>query len=196
MKKLALISAIVMSGLVYNTAKAQVNIHVGFHVGPRPVYVPARVVVDRPAPVVYAEPVSYSCNDDYYYLPDVDAYYSVPERCYYYNNGGAWVSAGYLPGAYRNYDWRSARRFEVREARPFMRADYYRARFGGSAFNGRWNERVYDHGYRNDNRFNRDEYRRDGRRFDDRDGNGRERFSENYNGHGHFDRGNHRPGRS
>jgi len=204
MKKLILISAIAVSGLFYNSANAQIRVHFGIRFAPRPVYVPARVVVAAPAQVEYNEPANYDGDEDYYYLPDVDAYYSNTENCYYYNNGDSWVSATYLPGAYRDYDWRSARRYEVRAHRPYLRNDFYRARYDGVAFNGRWNERVYDRGY-NSNRFDHDAYRRDDRRFDNHYGrddrrfdnhNGDRRFAQNYNqGHGRSDRDNHRPGR-
>jgi len=154
MKKLVLIAAIVISGVWYNTANAQIRVHVGLNFGYPRAYVPARVVVAQPAPAVceqpanYNEDVSYNDADDYYYLPDVDAYYNVPNQCYYYNNGGAWVSSAYLPGAYRDYDWRSVRHYEVRAPRPFMHNDFYRAKFNGVAFNGRWNDRGYDNHYR------------------------------------------------
>ena len=161
MKKIALISAIALSSLFYNHANAQVRLRFGFNFGPRPVYAPVRVVA-QPA---YAEPSNYDGDEDYYYLPDVDAYYSVPEQCYYYNDGGEWVSAAYLPGAYRDYDWRSARRFEVRASRPFMHNDYYRERYSGVNFGGRWN-RSDTRVYANDARFNQDQYRRDDNGFD------------------------------
>jgi len=155
MKRLILIAAMVMSGICYNAANAQIRVHVGLNFGYPRAYVPARVVVAQPAPVVYEQPANYNEDasyndnaDDYYYLPDVDAYYSVPNQCYYYNNGDNWVSAAYLPGAYRDYDWRSARHYEVRAPRPFMHNDFYRARFNGAAFNGRWNERYNDNHYR------------------------------------------------
>jgi len=162
MKKLLLISAIAMSGIFYNTASAQIRVHFGIQLTPRPVYVSA------PAPVVYSQPAAYEDNDDYYYLPDVDAYYNVGEQCYYYNNGGSWVSAAYLPGAYRNYDWRAARRYEIRASRPYMRADFYRSRYNGAAFAGRWNDRNNDRhyvtAYHEDHRFDNRGY--DDHRFD------------------------------
>jgi hypothetical protein len=180
MKKLVLISAIAMSGLFYNTANAQVRLHFGFHISAPRVFIPARVVVSQPAPVAYAEPANYNGDDDYYYLPDVDAYYSVNEGCYYYMDGNQWVSAAYLPGAYRDFDWRSARRFEVRAPRPFMHDDYYRSKFNGVAFNGRWNDRnnynarVADHRFDNHAQFNRDDHRFDNDRRNDRNERGRQ----------------------
>jgi len=110
-------SALVLGGLSYKTADAQIGIHVNLHFG---------------TPVVEATPVATVAYDDYYYLPDVDAYYSVAEQCYYYFDGDEWIAAAYLPG-YQNYDWRSSRRFEIRGTRPYMRNDYYRSKFGGEA---------------------------------------------------------------
>lgn len=123
MKKLTILSAIAMSGLIYSTANAQMSIRVGLHFG-TPVAV-------RTAPV-YNEPASVNYDaDDYYYLPDVGAYYSVNEECYYYFDGDSWISAAYLPGEYRDYDWRTARRFEVRAPRPYMHDEIYRSKYNG-----------------------------------------------------------------
>jgi hypothetical protein len=156
MKKLILLSAIAASSLMYQSASAQ--IHLGLHINlGGPVYT-------APAPVY---------NDvDYYYLPDVEAYYSVSRHCYYYNDGANWVSAAYLPGAYRNYDLAHARRFEVHEARPYMHNDVYRQRYGGAERRD-WNrpndrERMYadrDRMDHNQNRgFDRNQYQRNDRR--------------------------------
>lgn len=125
MKKLIVASAIAMSGLIYQNANAQIGVHLNINLGARPVVV-------QPAPVYDA---------DYYYLPDVEAYYSVVNHCYYYQDGGAWVSAAYLPGAYRNYDWRTANHYAVREARPYLHNDVYRARYGGIQGRRDWNYR-------------------------------------------------------
>jgi hypothetical protein len=200
MKKIILISAITLSGLFYNTANAQIRVHLGIHLGLPRVYIPARVVVEQPAPVQYAEAANYYGNEDYYYLPDVDAYYSVPEQCYYYNDSGNWVSAAYLPGAYRDYDWRSVRHFEVRAPRPFMHDDFYRTRFNGVAFNSQWNYRN-DRGNANNYRVAPNQYRNDDRRFAEGARGGFHQESprasqENFHGRGGFDRGDGRHGRS
>jgi hypothetical protein len=175
MKKIALISAIALSGLLYNSANAQLRVHIGLNFGVRPVYVPAQVVQQ---PADYCEPTNYNGDEDYYYLPEVDAYYSVPEGCYYYSDGDRWVSAAYLPGVYRDYDWRTVRRYEVRAPRPYMHHDYYRSRYNGVAFNGNWNNPNYHRGFAYNNHFDRNQnwrdnnqYRRDDRRFDNRNNN-------------------------
>lgn len=48
-------------------------------------------------------PVGYS-NVQYYYLPDVQAYYDIRASQFIYFNNGIWIRARYLPGPYRNYD--------------------------------------------------------------------------------------------
>lgn len=48
-------------------------------------------------------PVGYT-DVQYYYLPDVEAYYDVPSSMFIYYNGGTWVHRTYLPSRYRNYD--------------------------------------------------------------------------------------------
>ena len=125
-----------MSGLIYSTADAQIGIHLGFR------FAPHRVVYASPPVYEQSAPVYDNSDDDYYYLPDVDAYYSVNEQCYYYFDGDSWISAEYLPGAYRDYDWRSARRYEVREHQPYMHNDVYRSKYSGRAV-GDWAHNNY-----------------------------------------------------
>src|SRR4051812_4026665 len=48
-------------------------------------------------------PVGYS-NVEFYYLPDVEAYYDIRTTEFIYFHGGVWSRSRYLPGAYRNYD--------------------------------------------------------------------------------------------
>lgn len=170
MKKLVLMLTIALFSLIFTRAKAQVHVGIGLHFGGYPVYAPAPVVVRR-VPVYdddrcYREDREdedededddyrhgyneYYHNDnyynDYYYLPDVEAYYNVGRHCYYYNNGGAWVSATYLPGAYHSYNWRAARRYEIHAYRPYMHDVVYRERFGGNRGHHNWNNS--NHTYR------------------------------------------------
>jgi hypothetical protein len=152
MKKLAIILAVGAAGLLnVKPANAQIGLHLNLHFG----NVGARVVVAPP--VQYVDNNAYDNDDDYYYLPDVEAYYDVAQQCYYYNDGQQWIHAAYLPGQYRNYDWRNARRYEVHAQRPYLRHDEYRSRFGG--FNqrgGGWDNRYANRGgfdnHRDDNR--------------------------------------------
>jgi len=160
MKKSVILSAILFGSLVYNSAQAQISVHIGFNIPARRVYVPA----PPPQPVDVYDTDEFDNSDDYYYLPEVEAYYSIPRHCYYYQDGGRWISAAYLPGAYRNYDWRTARRFEIRGSRPYMHHDEYRGRWGGS-FNRDWNRRSDNYaGRRFDN--NRNDWNRNNNRND------------------------------
>lgn len=170
MKRLAILSAIALSGLLYNTANAQIRVSVGLHLGIRPVtYVPATEVVEQ-APIYDENDQVYddSNDDDYYYLPDVDAYYNVNAQSYYYYNGDNWITCAYLPGPYRNFDWRTARRFEVREHRPYMRNDFYRSRFNGREM-AVWRNFNRGNNYGRNEYYNRDAYMRNDNHFDNRD---------------------------
>ena len=92
MKKLIILSAIAMSGLIYNTANAQIGIRFGFHFGARRVvYAHTPVVVEQAPVYEQSAPVYNDSNDDYYYLPDIDAYYYVPQRQFVYLQGRHWV---------------------------------------------------------------------------------------------------------
>ncbi|MFD0764956.1 hypothetical protein ACFQZI_08820 [Mucilaginibacter lutimaris] len=154
MKKSVILSAILFGSLVYNSAQAQISVHIGFNIPARRVYVPA----PPPQPVMVYDNDEFDDSDEYYYLPEVEAYYSIPRHCYYYQDGGRWISAAYLPGAYRNYDWRTATRYEIRGRRPYFRHDEYRNRWGGNYDRKNWNWNRRDNNYAG--RYNRPEVNR------------------------------------
>ena len=41
---------------------------------------------------------------NYYYLPDIEAYYDVPASQFIYLNGNTWTRSRNLPGHYKNYN--------------------------------------------------------------------------------------------
>jgi hypothetical protein len=45
----------------------------------------------------------------YYYLPDIQTYYNVPDRQYVYMKDGKWVKTTTFPSAYKGYDLRTSR---------------------------------------------------------------------------------------
>ncbi|WP_074489137.1 hypothetical protein [Mucilaginibacter polytrichastri] len=162
MKNLAIIMAVGAGLLTVKTADAQIRLGVNLHFG----NVGTRVIVAQPVQDVSY--TNYDDDDDYYYLPDVEAYYDVSQQCYYYNDGEQWIHAAYLPGRYRNYDWRNARHYEVRAQRPYMRHDEYRTRFGGfdqrgGGFDNRYANRGGFDNHRDDNRGGFDNHRDDNR---------------------------------
>jgi len=156
MKKLFILSAIAFGGLIYTTADAQirVGVNLGYAQGP----------------AVQANPAFGNGYDDYFYLPDLGVYYDATTQCYFYFDGTEWVSSPYLPGQYANYDWRSARRFEIRAFRPYLHDDFYRERYNGNRFAG-WDRGNYDRDRVYANRGDRDGDRNfDHDRYDRNDG--------------------------
>ena len=87
MKKLKLL-AIGIVLLVSSSIHAQVSINV--NIGTAPSWGPA----------------GYS-NVDYYYLPDIEAYYDIRSSQFIYFGGGKWIRSRNLPNQYRNYNLNS-----------------------------------------------------------------------------------------
>ena len=85
MKKLILLFALFISGLLCGTTYAQVSVKVN--------------IADQP---IWG-PVGYD-HVEYYYLPDIEAYYYVPRHKFFYMEDGRWISRSSLPARYNNYD--------------------------------------------------------------------------------------------
>jgi hypothetical protein len=148
MKKLIFSAAILVSCLSVKVADAQIRFNVGVNIGNQPAW----------------GPVGYS-HADYYYMPDIDAYYDVPAHQYVYFENNAWVRRGYLPPRYANYDLYHGYKVVVNERNPWERNDVYRTRYDN--YRGRHDQGVIR---------------------DSRD----ERYRNHWNGDaGHYDNGNH-----
>ncbi|MFE3849228.1 hypothetical protein ACFX5D_14770 [Flavobacterium sp. LB3P45] len=134
-------------------------------------------------------PVGYS-DVDYYYLPDVEAYYDIRATQFIYFNGGRWIRSRYLPGQYRNYDLYSGYKVVLNDyhgSRPYHnyrndRIKYYRG------YQGRQQRNI---GYRNNDRReyensgNYENQRHDNREYEGRENNGNEGRGNNGHGNGH-----------
>lgn len=57
---------------------------------------------------------------DYYYLPDVDAYYNVPAQQYVYLEGGRWVWRASLPSRYSGYDLYNGYKVVMNTPKPYL----------------------------------------------------------------------------
>lgn len=111
MKKLVLFAAVLMVSLFsINNAKAQVSLNI--NIGAQPVW----------------GPTGYD-HVDYYYFPDIDAYYNVPSAQYIYSNGGRWVWGSSLPAQYRNFDLYRAYKVVINEPKPYLRNNIYVTRY-------------------------------------------------------------------
>lgn len=87
MKKLALALVLLIGIASFNSTIEAQNINISINIGRQPAW----------------GPVGYDYAG-YYYFPDIDCYYDVNLQLFYYMNRGRWVSARYLPYAYRHYD--------------------------------------------------------------------------------------------
>ncbi|AXY78122.1 hypothetical protein D3H65_30825 [Paraflavitalea soli] len=98
MSALLLIAGLLLSG---RQTHAQVNVNI--NLGTQPLW----------GPVGYDEV-------EYYYLPDVEAYYYVPRHQFVYLNGGKWIFATSLPARYRTYDLYSGYKVVINEPKPYI----------------------------------------------------------------------------
>ncbi len=57
---------------------------------------------------------------DYYYLPDIETYYNVPDKQYTYMENGRWITAGNLPSKYRNYDLYKGYKVVMNSPKPYL----------------------------------------------------------------------------
>lgn len=129
MKKTLMIAAIMMTSIFSYKANAQVTFQV--NIGVQPNWGPSGYDVAN-----------------YYYMPDVDAYYDVNARNYVYMDCGRWITAACLPARFANFDLYRAHKVVINDARPWMRNDWYRNHY--SSYRG-CNDQVAirDYGHRN-----------------------------------------------
>jgi len=168
MKKLLLLSTLIAGSVLINKADAQIRVSV--NIGAQPEW--------GPGGYDYAE---------YYYLPDIEAYYCVPTHQYTYFEGGRWCTAGYLPRRCANYDLYSGYKVVINERNPWYHYNDHRVRY--APYRSRHDQLVIrDYRGRNDNgRYydNRGWHRGwDHDRGYERNGEGRGRDHDNGRGHG------------
>ena len=123
MKKIIFAAALVFSCMLFKTADAQVRFSLGVNIGSQPEW----------------GPVGYD-RVNYYYLPDIDAYYDVPAHQYVYLQNNVWVHSVYLPARYRNYDVYNGYKVVVNERNPWERNNVYRVRY--AKFKGRKGQEI------------------------------------------------------
>jgi hypothetical protein len=112
MKKILLITAMIFASLATIKSMAQVSVGVSINIGSQPVW----------------GPVGYD-HVDYYYMPDIDVYYNVPQHQYVYLSNGRWIFAASLPARYSSYDVYRGYKVVINEPRPYLHADVYRTRY-------------------------------------------------------------------
>lgn len=96
--------------LLHKPAVAQVAVNV--NIGAQPVW----------------GPIGYNYVE-YYYLPDIEAYYYVPSRRFIYSNNGRWIFATTLPYRYRGYNIYSGYKVVINEPRPYLRFGAHKIKY-------------------------------------------------------------------
>jgi hypothetical protein len=100
MKKLIFITLLAIASF-YNSANAQVSLNV--NIGSQPLW----------------GPTGYD-HVDYYYLPDIESYYSVPKQQFVYLNNGNWIFSNSLPARYSSYDLYNGYKVVVNGDKPYL----------------------------------------------------------------------------
>ena len=122
MKKLMLALAFMVGGLTLQTTQAQIRLSI--NIGIQPIW----------------GPVGYDYVE-YYYMPDIDVFYNVPTRMYYYEDRGRWRSSLYMPVRYRSYDIYTSYKVVINnDPRPYVNIVTYRTKY--SQYRGRHDQRV------------------------------------------------------
>ncbi len=91
--------------------------------------VSVNVNIPRPAwgPVVTTQ--------EYYFLPDVNAYYDIPRGQFIYLNNGTWIRAKALPARYRSYNLNSGRVIILNDYRgrtPYVNYKVHKVKYKGN----------------------------------------------------------------
>jgi len=95
---------------IYNIANAQVSLNI--NIGSQPLW----------------GPTGYD-HVDYYYLPDVESYYSVPKQQFVYLNNGNWVFNNSLPSRYSNYNLYNGYKVVVNGDRPYLNFNNHKVKY-------------------------------------------------------------------
>jgi hypothetical protein len=115
MKKL--MTLFITATLIAASAKAQLSVNI--NIGTQPIW----------------GPVGYD-HVDYYYIPDADIYYYVPERVYIYRTGNAWHRTTVLPARYKNIDLYNVHKVVINNVdKPYLNNDRYQREY--ASFKGR-----------------------------------------------------------
>lgn len=104
-------------------ADAQLRINLNFNVDRQPVW----------------GPTGYD-HVEYYYLPDINVYYNVPQHKYFYNEKGRWISRSSLPSRYRGYDLYNSYKVVMNEPTPYRNNKMHREQY--ASYKGRHDQQV------------------------------------------------------
>lgn len=128
MKKLLIGAGVLLAFAFTQKTEAQVRVGLNINIGNQPTW--------------YGSGYD---NAQYYYLPDIETYYYVPQRQFVYLSNGRWVFSSYLPSRYRNYDLHSGYKVVINRPDAYRYFEQDRNRYGRRNYSG------YDGYQRRDN---------------------------------------------
>lgn len=121
MKKIIITAAIFLSSMAYKSADAQISLSV--NIGSQPEW----------------GPTGYN-HADYYYMPDIDTYYDVPNHQYVFLENNTWVRRASLPSRYSNYNLYNGYKVVVNEPSPWTHNNVYRTKY--ASYRGRTGQTI------------------------------------------------------
>lgn len=173
MKTIKLIALGIVMFFASSTMNAQLSINL--HLGSAPSWGPS----------------GYDASVNYYYLPDIQAYYDIRASQFIYLNGGYWTRSRYLPRQYRNYDLDHGYKVVMNDyhgSRPYYNYRNDRVRYyKGYKGNGHENHGRYENHGNNNNHGNNGN--RENRGNNDNHDNNDHKEGRGNNGHGNDNRG-------
>jgi len=69
---------------------------------------------------------------EYYYLPDIEVYYNVPQHRFICWDGVRWISRSSLPSRYRGYDLYTSYKVVVNEREPYRNNQMYKEKYSSN----------------------------------------------------------------
>lgn len=111
MRKMMLLIVVLCIWFIPKNTNAQVSLNVNLNIGSQPAW----------------GPVGYDYVE-YYYLPDIDVYYNVPAKRFYYFQGNRWIYSHKLPTRY-HYDFYNSYKVVINEKEPWHNHNNYKTRY-------------------------------------------------------------------
>lgn len=126
-------------------------------------------------------PVGYS-SVNYYYLPDIQAYYDIRATQFIFLSNGVWIRSSNLPRQYRNYDLNRGYKVVLNDyhgSRPYVNYRYDRVKYY-KGYKGKPQQSLGNRYHKNDNHGN---YNNNGNHGNGKGNNGNNGKGNNGKGH-------------
>ena len=74
-------------------------------------------------------PVGYDAVQ-YYYIPEIETYYNVPQKKFIFYEKGKWITSSNLPNRFKNYNLYNGYKVVINKDRPYLYNKEYREKYG------------------------------------------------------------------